>query len=62
MFAIIILGFFSLCALALFCYYSYREYRNSRHYKEKVLPKLYIAFYFGLMLQSNTINEERSLA
>ncbi|EFO28480.2 TKL/STKR/TYPE2 protein kinase [Loa loa] len=35
MFAIIILGFFSLCALALFCYYSYREYRNSRHYKEK---------------------------
>nr|CDQ03802.1 BMA-DAF-4, isoform a [Brugia malayi] len=35
MFAIIILGFFSICALALFCYYSYREYRNSRHYKEK---------------------------
>lgn len=37
MFAVIILGFFSLCALALFCYYSYREYRNSRHYKDKVL-------------------------
>ncbi|VDK77112.1 unnamed protein product [Litomosoides sigmodontis] len=35
MFAIIILGFFSFCALALFCYYSYREYRNSRHYKDK---------------------------
>ncbi|KAL4003668.1 Protein kinase domain family protein [Acanthocheilonema viteae] len=35
MFAIVILGFFSLCALTLFCYYSYREYRNSRHYKDK---------------------------
>uniref|UniRef100_A0A0R3S1C0 Serine/threonine-protein kinase receptor n=1 Tax=Elaeophora elaphi TaxID=1147741 RepID=A0A0R3S1C0_9BILA len=35
MFAIVILGFFSLCALALFCYYSYREYRNSRRYKDK---------------------------
>ncbi|VDN20384.1 unnamed protein product [Gongylonema pulchrum] len=35
MFAIIILGLFSLCVLVLFCYYSYREYRNSQHYKQK---------------------------
>ncbi|EJW87572.1 TKL/STKR/TYPE2 protein kinase [Wuchereria bancrofti] len=55
MFAIIVLGFFSLCALALFCYYSYREYRNSRHYKEKLVARGRFGQVFRGVLENETV-------